>query len=361
VDSFALSDDGKLIAYVVNEAGINKLRLMNSATGSVRDVPGLPAGSIGSVRIAPWNEIGFTLSSARSPSDVYSVDAATLKVKRWTYSETGGLDPRINAEPQLIEARSFDGTPVSGFLYRPDPKRFSGPRPLIMSIHGGPESQAQPGFLGRSNYLINELGIAIFYPNVRGSSGYGKRFVALDNGPFKREDSVKDIGAFLDVLSKDPALDVGRMAVTGGSYGGYMCYASAIRYGDRFKAALCIVAISNFATFLENTQGYRRDLRRAEYGDERDPVQRKKLLEISPMTSVDRLRIPLFVVTGGNDPRVPASEADQIVRAVRSKGGTAWHLLGKNEGHGFAKKANIDYQFWSSIQFWQQNLLGTSK
>lgn len=361
VDSFALSDNGQLIAYVVNEAGINKLRLMDTRTGGVRDVPGLPAGSIGSVKISPWNEVGFTLSSAKSPSDVYSVDAATLKLRRWTYSETGGLDAGVNSEPQLIEVKSFDGLPVSGFLYRPDPKKFPGKRPMIMSIHGGPESQTQPGFLGRSNYLLNELGIAIFYPNVRGSTGYGKRFVGLDSGPFKREDSVKDVGAFLDVLDKDPALDAQRMAVTGGSYGGYMCYASAIRYGDRFKAALCIVAISNFVTFLENTQGYRRDLRRAEYGDERDATQRAKLIEISPMTSIDKLRIPLFVVTGGNDPRVPPSEADQIVKAVRAKGGTAWHLLGKNEGHGFAKKANIDYQFWSSVQFWQKNLLGGAK
>ncbi len=361
VESFDLSRDGRTIAYVVNEAGINKLRLMDTRSGRVREVPGLPAGSIGSVRISPWNEVGFTLASAKSPSDVYSVDAATLKVKRWTISETGGLDASGNAEPQLVEVKSFDGLPVSGFLYRPDPAKFPGKRPLIVNIHGGPEGQSQPGFLGRSNYLLNELGIAIFYPNVRGSTGYGKRFVGLDSGPFKREDSVKDVGAFLDALASDPALNAQRMAVTGGSYGGYMCYASAIRYGDRFKAALCIVAISNFVTFLENTQGYRRDLRRAEYGDERDPAQRAKLLEISPLTSVDKLRIPLFVVTGGNDPRVPPSEADQIVKAVRGKGGTAWHLLGKNEGHGFAKKANIDYQFWSSVQFWQKNLLGGAK
>ena len=198
----------------------------------------------------------------------------------------------------------------------------------------------------------------MFHPNVRGSTGFGKRFVGLDNGPFLREDSVKDIGAFLDRLAGDSAIDAGRMAVTGGSYGGYMCYASAIRYGDRFKAADCIVAISSFVTFLENTQGYRRDLRRVEYGDERDPKQRAKLMEISPLTSIDKLTIPLMVVTGANDPRVPQSEADQIVAAVRAKGRSAWHLVGQNEGHGFAKKENADYQFWSELQFWQQHLLG---
>ncbi len=247
---------------------------------------------------------------------------------------------------------------MSGFLYRPDPKRWPGKRPLLFNIHGGPEGQSTPGFLGRNNYLLNELGIALFYPNVRGSTGFGKRFVALDNGPFKREDSVKDIGAFLDRFDKDPRIDAKRIAETGGSYGGYMCYALAIRYGDRFKTANCIVAISNFVTFLENTQSYRRDLRRVEYGDERDPAQRAKLVEISPLTRAKELKIPLMVVTGGNDPRVPASEANQMVAAVRANGVPAWHLLAKDEGHGYAKKENQDYQFWTSLMFWQANLLG---
>ena len=358
VEGFDIAADGSFIAYVVNEAGLSKLRLLDPKAGAVREVGGLPKGVIGSVRIAPWGTIGLTVSSARVPSDAYSVDPAALTVTRWTESETGGLDPAKNAEPEFVEVKSFDGETVSGFLYRPDPAKFPGKRPLIVSIHGGPESQFAPGFRGRSNYLINELGVAMFHPNVRGSTGFGKRFVGLDNGPFLRENSVKDVGPFLDRLAADPAIDAGRMAVTGGSYGGYMCYASAIRYGDRFKAADCIVAISNFVTFLENTQGYRRDLRRVEYGDERDPKQRAKLTEISPLTSIDKLTIPLMVVTGANDPRVPQSEADQIVAAVRAKDRSAWHLVGKNEGHGFAKKENQDYQFWSELLFWQANLLG---
>ena len=358
VESFDIAPDGSFIAYLVNEAGISKLRLLDPKTGLSREVAGLPVGSIGGIEIAPWGEIGLTVSSAKVPTDAFSVDPKTLAVKRWTESETGGLDPARNVEPELVEVKSFDGEAVSGFLYRPDPAKFPGKRPLIVNIHGGPEGQSTPGFRGRTNYLLNEQGIAVFYPNVRGSTGYGKRFVSLDNGPFLRENSVKDIGAFLDRLQADPAIDAGRMAVQGGSYGGYMCYASAIRYGDRFKAADCIVAISNFVTFLENTQSYRRDLRRVEYGDERDPKQRAKLLEISPLTSVDKLSIPLLVVTGGNDPRVPKSEADQMVAAVRAKGRTAWHLVGMNEGHGFGKKENQDYQFWTELQFWQQNLLG---
>jgi dipeptidyl aminopeptidase/acylaminoacyl peptidase len=358
VESFDISDDGRFIAYIVNEAGVSRLKLLDTRTRKSRAVPGLPVGTAGGLEVAPWGDIAVAMASARSPSDLYVVNPKTLAVTRWTESETGGLDPGRNVEPVLVETTSFDGERVSGFLYRPDPARFPGRRPLIVNIHGGPEGESRPGFLGRNNYLLNELGIALFYPNVRGSTGFGKRFVALDNGPELRENSVKDIGAFLDVLARDPKLDPARFAETGGSYGGYMCYASAIRYGDRFKAANCIVAISNWVTFLENTQSYRRDLRRVEYGDERDPAQRKKLLAISPLTRVDELRIPLMVVTGGNDPRVPPSEAEQIVKAVRRNGRPAWHLLGKDEGHGFARKANQDYQFWTSLMFWQRNLLG---
>lgn len=356
VTSFNIADDGSFIAYVVNEAGMSKLRLLHPKSGAVRTVD-LPAGVIGGVSIAPWGDVGFTLSSARSASDAYSVDPQTLKVTRWTQSETGGLDPLKNVEPELVKVKSFDGLEVSGFLYRPDAAKFPGKRPLIMNVHGGPESQSRPGFMGRNNYLVNEMGIAVFYPNVRGSTGYGKKFVSLDNGPFKREDSVKDMGAFLDLFAKDKSLDASRFGLTGGSYGGYMCYAAATHYADKLRANLCVVAISNFVTFLENTQEYRRDLRRVEYGDERDPVQRKKLIEISPLTRVADIKKPLFVVTGANDPRVPASEADQIVAAVRKNGGTAWHLVGTNEGHGFAKKENADYNFWTSLLFWKQYLL----
>ncbi|QHL90029.1 prolyl oligopeptidase family serine peptidase [Sphingomonas changnyeongensis] len=357
VDGFDIAADGSFIAYLVNEAGASRLRILDTRTRAVRTVDALPQGVAGGIEIAPWGMIGLTLSSATASADMYAVDPATLAVTRWTQSETGGLDPARNRPAELVTVRSFDGLEVSGFLYRPDPARFPGRRPLIFSIHGGPEGQSQPGFLGRNNYYLNELGVALFFPNVRGSTGFGKTFVSLDNGPFKREDSVRDIGAFLDVLGRDAGLDPARFGVSGGSYGGYMCYASAIRFGDRFKAAQCTVAISNFVTFLENTQGYRRDLRRVEYGDERDPKQRQKLIEISPMTRVDELRIPLMVVTGGNDPRVPASEADQIVKAVRAKGRTAWHLLAADEGHGFAKKANQDYLMWTTLMFWDQNLL----
>lgn len=363
VSDYALSPDGAFVAYAINDAGVSRLRLMDTASGAVRTVDGLPAGvipySIGpAIQISSTGQIGLSLASARVPGDAFSIDPTTLAVTQWTHSETGGLDPAVNVEPRLVEIASFDGETVSGFLYLPDSARFPGKRPLIMDIHGGPEGQERPGFLGANNYLLNELGIALFYPNVRGSSGYGTRFVNLDNGPDQRENTVKDIGAFLDALAVDPALDVDRFAVTGVSYGGYMCYATAVHYSDRLKGANCYVAISNFVTFLENTQSYRRDLRRVEYGDERDPVQRARLQAISPLTNVDRITVPLLVATGGNDPRVPASEADQIINAVRANGGTAWHLLAQNEGHGFHKKENEDFYFWTSLLFWEQTLLG---
>lgn len=357
VEEFDLADDGSFVAYTVNEAGRSALRVLDLPAGTVRSVA-MPAGIVGGLEVAPWGDIGLTFTSAKSPADTYSVDRRTLALTRWTTSETGGLDPAVNVEPETLQVRSFDGVPVSGFLYRPDARKFPGPRPLIVNIHGGPESQSRPGFLGRNNYLVNELGIAIFFPNVRGSAGFGKKFVSLDDGPFRREDSVKDVGAYLDVLAKDPGLDAKRFAVTGGSYGGYMCYATSVLYGARLDGALCVVAISNFVTFLENTQSYRRDLRRVEYGDERDAKQRAKLQQISPLTRVGEIRLPMMVVTGANDPRVPASEAEQIVKAIRANGRTAWHLLGQDEGHGFAKKANQDYQFWTSLLFWQQTLLG---
>lgn len=357
VDSFDIAPDGSFIAYVTNEAGMAKLKLLDPKTSKVRTVTDLPAGIIGGMEIAPWGEIGLTFTSARSAADAYSVDPKSLKVTRWTESETGGLDVTKNSEPELVTIKSFDGLEVSGFLYRPDATKFPGKRPLIMSVHGGPEAQSRPGFMGRNNYLLNEQGVALFYPNVRGSTGYGKTFVGLDSGPYKREDSVKDMGAFLDALAKDAGLDASRFGLTGGSYGGYMCYAAAVQFGDKLRATNCIVAISNFVTFLENTQSYRRDLRRVEYGDERDPAQREKLLAISPLTRVNEIKKPMMVITGANDPRVPQSEADQLVKAIRDNGGSAWHLVGTNEGHGFAKKENIDYQFWTSLLFWRKNLL----
>jgi dipeptidyl aminopeptidase/acylaminoacyl peptidase len=352
VEAFDVAPDASFIAYARNEAGSSTLRLLNPKTGAILGQVQLPAGVISGLKVAPSGEIGFSLASATSPADAWSVDPKTLVATRWTMSETGGLDAAKNREPELVTVKSFDGLAVSGFLYTPDPAKFPGKRPLIIDIHGGPEGQTRPGFLGRTNYLINEKGIAVFYPNVRGSTGYGKRFVGLDNGPWKREDTVKDIGAFLDSLAARADIDAAKIAETGGSYGGYMCYATAINYGARLKGAICARPISNFVTLLENTESYRRDLRRVEYGDERVPAQRAKLMGISPLTHVKDLKLPLMVVTGSNDPRVKPSESYQMVEAVRGQGGTAWHLIAADEGHGYQKKANQDFEFLSRLMFW---------
>ncbi len=205
-------------------------------------------------------------------------------------------------------------------------------------------------------YWVNELGCAVVQPNVRGSTGYGKTYLALDNG-FNREHSVQDIGALLDWIARQPELDASRVAVLGGSYGGYMVLAALTTYPERIKCGVDVVGISNFVTFLENTQSYRRDLRRVEYGDERDEKMREFLLRISPTTNAGKIRSPLFVAQGENDPRVPASEARQIVEAVRGNGIPVWTMFAKDEGHGFSKKNNRDYFTWATILFFEQFLL----
>lgn len=357
VDEFELSPDGKTIAYISNEDGVGVLHLMDAKSGRELRAPKLPLGIPSGLE---WHEnnrdLGFNFVSAKSPTDAYSVDVKTGKVERWTESETGGLDPQQFVEPELVKLKSFDGLQISAFVYRPDAKKFPGQRPVIVSIHGGPESQSRPIFQARINYYINELGIAVIYPNVRGSTGYGKTFVTLDNG-FKREDSVKDIAAVLDFIKRDSMLNAERIAVSGGSYGGYMSLACMQHYADSLRCGIDVVGISNFLTFLKNTQDYRRDLRRVEYGDERDPKMAEFLERISPTTNVKKITKPLFVVQGQNDPRVPVTEAEQMVKAIRDNGGTVWYLMAKDEGHGFAKKRNADFQFLSTIQFYREFLL----
>jgi dipeptidyl aminopeptidase/acylaminoacyl peptidase len=316
----------------------------------------LPAGSVENI---VWrsgsHELGVTIDSATSPGDVYSLDLATKKVERWTMSETGGVDTSKFAEPEIIRWRSFDNLEISGLYYKPAAK-FTGRRPVIIDIHGGPEGQSRPGFLGLNNYYPNELGVAIIYPNVRGSAGFGKKYLDLDNG-MKREDSVKDIGALLDWIASRPDLDPNRVMVRGGSYGGYMTLASMTHFNDRIRCAIDIVGISNWVTFLQNTEGYRRDLRRVEYGDERIPAMRDFLFTISPRNQARKITKPMMIVAGRNDPRVPYTESEDMVTTIRQNGGSVWYLLGMDEGHGFAKKANRDYLFYSTVLFIQQHLL----
>ncbi len=345
VEAFTLSHDGRLLAFTVNEEGYSKLYLLATAGDQRLDVPELPIGLVSGLNFSPdGKQLAFTLNRPTSPSDVYTLSLAEKRVERWTFSETGGLDPTRFVEPKLIRYETFDqvdGRPrtIPAFLYQP---RGDGPFPVLIDIHGGPEGQERPSFSSWTQFLVNELNLAVLAPNVRGSSGYGKSYLLLDNG-FRREDSVKDIGALLDWVAARPELDAERVTVYGGSYGGYMVLASMVTYNDRLRAGIDVVGISNFVTFLKNTQDYRRDLRRAEYGDERDPAMHDFLMKISPTTNAAKIAKPLFVAQGLNDPRVPASESEQMVDVIRKGGGTVWYMLAKDEGHGFAKKSNRDF------------------
>lgn len=357
VSGAAATEDGQRLAVQVNVDGRDELRLFDGRQLKELPAPRIPAGNVDSTRFHPkLGELAFGLSNAQGPSQIYTLDADG-QVQAWTrpYAPPG-VDPQQFSEQQIVRWKSFDGQTISGLLTQPAKSRFPGKRPVIISIHGGPEGQATVGFLARNQYYVNELGIAFIQPNVRGSEGYGKSFLALDNG-FKREDSVKDIGALLDWIATQPDLDASRVLVMGGSYGGYMTLAVATHYAERIAGAIDVVGISHFVTFLQNTESYRRDLRRVEYGDERDPAMREFLDRISPLSNAGRIRKPLFVVQGKNDPRVPYTEAEQIVAKVRENGTPVWYLRAENEGHGFARKENADYQFYATILFLQQTLL----
>jgi len=342
VEAFDLSRDGRVVAWSVNREGYSSVTVKDRRDRVELRQPELPQGVVNALEFsADGTRLAIGMSTPTANGDVWAWDVVKGRLTRWTTSELGGLDPAALVAPDLVRVRSFDGLSVPAFVYRP--KNRSGPRPVIIDIHGGPESQVRPQFNARTQYFVGELGAVVIQPNVRGSDGYGKRYLKLDNGPL-REDSVKDIGAPLDWIATQPGLDRNRVVVYGGSYGGYMVLSSLAHYSDRLAGAVDIVGISSWTTFLTNTEGYRRDNRRAEYGDERDPAMRAVFDRISPLNMTDRMTRPLLVIQGANDPRVPKSEADQIVARVRGQGGTVWYLVAKDEGHGFKKKQNIDAQ-----------------
>lgn len=352
VDSVTLSDDGRLMAYVVNEDGYSKLHIVDRVTRRALPQPDLPVGTVGGLEFShDGSTLGMSLSTPSSSGDVWTWNVAQGGLTRWTESEVGPLDASTFVTPELIRVRSFDGLSVPAFVYRA--RGGEGRHPVIIDIHGGPEGQARPGFNTTYQQWIADLGATVITPNVRGSTGYGKRYVSLDNGPL-REDSVKDIGAILDWIATQPDLDPSRVVVSGGSYGGYMVLASMAHYADRLAGGIDIVGISNWTTFLQNTEGYRRDNRRAEYGDERDPAMRAIFDRISPLNMTERMTRPLMVVQGANDPRVPRSEAEQVVAAVRGHDRPVWYLLAMDEGHGFRKKSNIDAQVEVTNMFLRQ-------
>jgi len=364
VSSSAISHDRRRMAFVTNEDGLSRLYLLDTRSREYTRVDRIPTGLVFGIKFSPDDSrLGMTLNTPQTPSDSFVLDLGDEPLEygdltRWTTSEVGGLDTTEFRVPELARYPSFDNVgdeprKIPAWVYKP---AGEGPFPVIVSIHGGPESQARPSFSSIYQMWIDKLGVAVIRPNVRGSSGYGKSYLGLDNG-FNREDSVKDIGALLDWIKTQPDLDAERVAVFGGSYGGYMVLASAVYFSDKLKAAVDVVGISNFVTFLKNTQDYRRDLRRQEYGDERDPAMRAHLEKISPLNNVDEINTPMFIVQGENDPRVPVSEAKQIVAALRAQGLSVWYMNALNEGHGYRKKNNRDKFQQAMMMFFEEHLI----
>ena len=348
VEGFALSPDKAMLLYSVNEGGISRLTMLRLPDHSRVQLPQIPSGILMSSRFSPdGKSLALSLNTPVSPTDIYELGLDTGRMVRWTRSETAGLDQDQFVEPELFAYETFDERKIPAFMYSP---QGPGPHPVLISIHGGPESQYRPFFSTTIQSYVRELGLAYIAPNVRGSAGYGKSYLKLDNGML-REDSVRDIGSLLDWIDGQEHLDQNRIIVMGGSYGGYMVLASMVHYGSRLRAAVERVGISNFVTFLENTQPYRQDLRRVEYGDERIPAMRQFLTEISPLTHVNKMITPVLITQGANDPRVPLSESEQIVDALKEANVPVWYVLAENEGHGFRKKVNRDYNSAVTFEF----------
>ena len=354
VEGVHLSSDRSLLAYTVNEGGLEHLYVLDTKQFSNIKLPQLPLGNISNLRFSSdGSKLALSLGTPIQPTDVYEIDFKSNSLIRWTQSEIGQINREDLVEPVIFSYPTFDKRDIPAFIYKPD---GAGPHPVLIHIHGGPESQSRPRFSSLFQYLQNELGIAVIAPNVRGSRGYGKTYLTLDD-QYKREDSVKDIGALLDWIVEQPNLDESRIAVYGGSYGGYMVLASMVHFADRLKCGVELVGIGNFVTFLEKTQGYRRDLRRAEYGDERIPEMRAFLQSIAPINHIDKMTKPMLIGQGLNDPRVPAYESEQMVARLEEQGIPVWYVLAKNEGHGFSKKANTVYFNQAMSLFLQNHLL----
>lgn len=342
VEGYDLAADGKTLAYTLNEDGFSQVRLASLATPGAASSPALPRGVVTALKFSPdGRKLAIGLTNATTAGDVWDVDLASGAVTRWTRSEAGELDPAKLAEPELVRFRSFDGLSVPALVYRPKGAAPDAKLPVIIDIHGGPEAQTRPSWNPGAQYFADVLGAVVILPNVRGSDGYGTRYLNLDNGPL-REDSVRDVGALIDWAGAQPGMDARRIAVYGQSYGGYMSLASMTFYSDKLVGGVERYGISDFISFMANTEAYRRDNRRAEYGDERDPKMRAVFEKIAPLKNVGKITKPMLVMQGANDPRVPQSESDQVVAALRGNGVETWYVLYADEGHGFLKKANND-------------------
>jgi dipeptidyl aminopeptidase/acylaminoacyl peptidase len=356
---FEMSPDGTLLAAVVDRGSSSEPQLIDTTTLKARAVATPIKGGISQVKWRPGSrEVAFTLASLKSYGDVYSVDASLGTVTRWTTSETT-FNPDVLPVPEVVEWKSVDGTAISGILYRPA-TRFTGPRPVLVNIHGGPDNIVERArWQGRSNYLLNELGMALLYPNVRGSGGFGRDFAALDNGKL-REGAIKDIGAALDWIASRPDLDKNRVMLTGASYGGWLALEAGIYYNDRIRGIIEGAGQTDFVTYLErDTDPARQQNRREEFGDERDPQMRAFLESISPVTRAKALKKPTFILQGARDIRIPVSQARELLAALKANNAPVWYAEFADAIHdGFPNNAaNGNWMLSAWVMFFKTYLL----
>ncbi len=338
VERVALSGDGKYLAWSVNEGGWSRLFVRELATQRELRVDGLPRGVLGSLEWAKnAPRLAVAMSAPGLPGDVWVFDAEKGTTVRATESSLAGLDPALFAAPEAVEIKSFDGETIHGLLYLPT-RRGTGKPPVVMNLHGGPTSQARPGFNPVLQYLLRR-GYAVLDLNFRGSTGYGQRFTQLDNQRL-RPNAVRDMQAAVEFLRARSDVDGNRVAAMGGSYGGYMTLAAVAQLPAYFRAGVDIVGVANWITGLEDAGPALKNSDRIEYGNIDDPADRAFFTRISPLTYADSIRAALMVIHGANDPRVPVAEADQIVRAVRHRGGDVEYLRFPDEGHGIQRLTN---------------------
>lgn len=354
-EAIALSDDGRWLVMFTNEEGYTVVEVRDLQEDGIYRVDALPPGAAGGARFARDSSVfTLTVTAPDDTTDIWSVDARTRETLRWTRSSRAGIPPETLKQPELVHYASFDDLTVPAFYYRP---ASAPPYPVVIDIHGGPESQRRPIFSAVTQYLVNQ-GFAVLAPNVRGSSGYGKTYLELDNVR-KRMDSVADIKAAYEWLVTEGGADADRIAVYGGSYGGFMVLSAMVTYPDLWAAGVDVVGIANFITFLENTADYRRHLRESEYGSLDE--DREFLHDISPLTHIDNISAPLMVIHGANDPRVPVGEAEQVIEAVRAKGLPVDALIYTDEGHGLAKLKNRLDAYPKMAEFLNRHVKGLDK
>jgi dipeptidyl aminopeptidase/acylaminoacyl peptidase len=353
IDGTAIAQNGKCLAIAINEDGYCKVGLYDPYTLEKVDYD-FPKGDISSIRFSmDGTHIVFSLGDSRRTTDIWLFDLISKKSLQLTHSHQG-VPADVMVEPELIRFKSFDGLIVPAFVFKPKNVSPGTKIPAIINIHGGPESQYKPGYGPITQYLVYN-GYAVVAPNVRGSSGYGKTYLSLDDLE-KRLDSLKDIVALREHLVTVPEIDTSKLVLFGASYGGFMVLAGLAFYPDLWAAGVDTVGIVNFVTFLENTASYRRALREAEYGSlEND---RELLERISPINSIENIKAPLFVIHGANDPRVPLSEAEQVVTKLKHLGREVEFVVYSDEGHGLAKLKNRLDAYPKVIAFLEK-VLGT--